>query len=146
MVEGKGGWIRIVEAFVAILIIAGALLVVIDRQASDNSGIEQEVYEQQIAILRAIELDGASREGILNIPGEDIPLSSNQPGFPAAVTGQLATRIPENLECSAKICALEKVCVMDEYLEKNVYAASVAIAANDETYAPKQLKLFCWLK
>ena len=139
MVRGKKGWIRIVEAFVAILIVTGALLIVVDRQSSDKSDISREVYEQQIKVLRAIELDDTARNEILV---HDL----NVEGVPEYIETQLNSRIPESLECEPKICVLDEVCVQEDYREENIYAASVAIAANDEEYAPRQLKLFCWIK
>ena len=61
----KRGWIRIVEAFVAVLIVAGALLIVVDQQSSDKGDISKEVYEQQMSILRALEMNSDDRNFIL---------------------------------------------------------------------------------
>ena len=139
MVRGKKGWIRIVEAFVAVLIVAGALLIVLDQQSVNKSDFSQEVYEQQIKVLREIEIDDSSRDAILD---HDISLG----GVPAQIEGQLKTRLPASLSCDSKICTLNEVCAQEDYREENVYAASIAIAANDEKYSPRQLKLFCWVK
>ena len=63
--KDRKAWIRIVEAFLAILIITSVLLIVIVRQPA-RSDISQSVYEKQRQILDIISKDDDFRAEILN--------------------------------------------------------------------------------
>jgi hypothetical protein len=132
--RNKRGWIKILEAFIAILLIAGVLLVVINKGYFERNDFSIRVYEAQIAVLREIELDDGLRTDILNSIGE----------VPESVLNKIKERIPDYLTCESKICDLNEICEINKDIEKDVYAQAVAITADLETYNPKQLKLFCW--
>jgi len=133
----KRGWIKIVEAFIAVLLIAGVLLVVINKGYIGRTDISEQVYQTQLAVLREIELDSQLRTAVLAADfGENIP---------ASVEERINKRMPDYLNCSAKICELDAVCSLGEYpFDKDVYAQPVAITAEGDNYDPRQLKLFCW--
>ena len=136
------GWIKIVEAFVAILLIAGVLLIVINKGYIGKKDISSQVYDVEISILREIQLNDTLRNDTLN--AEPVPVKWND--FPPNIKNKILARTPNYLVCEAKICEMDAICKLDEYPEKDVYAQSVAITAALETYDPKQLKLFCWVK
>jgi len=135
------GWIKIVEAFIAILLIAGTLLIVINQGYIGRTNISSKIYEMEVSVLREIELNDMLRNEILAV---SLPTKWDE--FPANVKNKIKNRIPDYLECTAKICEMDKICALDEYVDKDVYVQSVAITANLETYNPRQLKLFCWVK
>jgi len=138
------GWIRIAEAFIAILLITGALLVIINQSYVSLSP-SSKVYETEISILREIELNDDLRRDILNVV--NIPVEDKDANFPLSVKEKInesLNSLSANLNCSAKICSLTELCVLDKYPKEDTYAQQVAITANMETYAPRQLKLFCW--
>lgn len=132
----KKGWIKIVEAFIAILLVAGVLLFVINQGYIGKRDISGRVYEAQIAILREIELDDSLRSEILN--------AESNGNVPQAVLDKVEQRKPDYLKCETKICELDVVCELETYIEKDVYAQSVAIAADRDNFDPKQVKLFCY--
>ncbi len=146
MLNRKRGWIRIVEAFVAILLIVGVLLIVIHKGYVGKKDISKQVYDAEISILREIELNDDLRKEIL-----DLPIDINDEGIVVSednlpnVFLKIEDRPPEYLECKAKVCELDKICVI-ENIDKDVYAQAVAISATNEIYQPRQLKLFCWVK
>jgi hypothetical protein len=133
----KRGWIRIVEAFIAVLLIAGVLLFVINKGYIGKRDISEQVYEVQLSVLREIELDSDLRLQILK---------SEEGSVPEEVVNKTNERMPDYLECTSRICDLEVVCPIPEgyFIEKDIYAQAVAISAEGEEYGPKQLKLFCW--
>jgi hypothetical protein len=137
----RRGWIRIVEAFVAILLVAGVLLIVVNKGYIGKEDISNKVYEAQIAVLREIELDNELRQQILGSPGNEEVVE-----VPNDVKIRIQNRIPDYLECVSKICRLDEICALEEYLEKDIYAQTVAIAATSQEYNPRQLKIFCWVK
>ncbi|GAJ11607.1 unnamed protein product, partial [marine sediment metagenome] len=63
--KNKRGWIRIVEAFVAILLVTGVLLVIINKQYIGKDDISAKVYDVELSILREIQSDTALRDSIL---------------------------------------------------------------------------------
>ncbi len=136
IMHNKRGWIKIIEAFIAILLVAGVLLFVINKGYVGKRDISGRVYEAQVAILREIELEEGLRTQILN---------ANLGGVvPQAVLDKIEQRKPDYLTCDGKICGLDAICELDSYIEKDIYAQSVAIVADKDNFEPRQLKLFCW--
>lgn len=145
----KRGWIRIVEAVIALLLILGVLLFVINKGYFRSEGsISSKVYGDQIAILRGIELNQDLRFEILNAkwPTEENQLSWN--GIPQIVKDKIISTTPAYLNCTAKLCELDKICILSDAETPtkvgNIYSQAVAIAAEQNIYQPRQLKLFCW--
>jgi hypothetical protein len=143
--DKKRGWIRIVEAFVAILLITGVLLFVLQKGYIGRD-ISDKIYSMQLGVLREIQLDENLRIEILEI--SSIPIQSNSNDFPINVTDKINEALGEILDCQAKICELDKICVLDEYREEDIYSQSVSITASPfiEEFSPKQLKIFCSLR
>ena len=133
--NNKRGWIRIVEAVIAVLLIAGVLIFVISKGYIGGNFLE-DVHNLQISILREIELNSNLRAKILKV---DIEEGS----VPESVTTLINSRIPSYLECKAKICEMGDVCILDDFSGEGVYAESVGITAEGDEFSPRQLKLFC---
>ena len=140
--KNKRAWIRIIEAFVAILLITGVLLIVINKQYIEKRDVSSEFYKIEISILREIQLNDSLRKSILDI--ETLPVDWDN--FPQNVKEKIISKTPHYLNCEAKICAIDENCMLNKSLEKDVYVNSVMIAANLEVYSPKQVKIFCWKK
>lgn len=144
----KRGWIRIVEAMVAILLITGTILVLINKNNEDNPRLVENIYNFQISLVREIQLDESLRTNILLVDQDNLPLDwadfSNN-GL-SGLMSKINSRTPSYLECEAKICELDKICSLNKLLDKNIYSQSVAITATRDIYSPRQLKLFCWTK
>ncbi len=143
MRKNKRGWIKIIEAFIAILLIAGVLLVVIDKGYISKGGVGKKIYEAELSILREIELDDKLRSEILEIDEDKLPKKG-----PPGVVLKLDIRTPDYLECVSMVCATDVICLADVYhnipLDKDVYSKAVPIFAELDKYSPRQLKLFCW--
>ena len=139
----KRGWVRIVEAFVAILLIAGVLLIVINKGAlsGDNS---EEIYKKEIAVLRGIQTDDVLRNEIISIDKSSLPIVWEN--VPNGIKERITTSMGDSLDCVAKICLLDEICVLEEYSQEDIYSRAVAITANITDYSLKQLKLFCSIK
>lgn len=143
--KNSRAWIRIIEAFFSILLIAGALLIVI-YGAREVEFTEPTIYDREIDILREIEVNSAFRGNILDVAS--VPVSWNQ--FEAEglteVKNKIIARTPNYLTCEATLCGITEECSIDNSVLVNIYTSSVGIYANTEKYSPKQLKLFCWEK
>ena len=147
MMRNKRGWIRIVEAVIALFLITGVLLIVIDKGYIGKKDISSEMYKVQLSILREIQIDDNLRTSILNISAENLPADEN---VPQAVVDKVNERKPDYIDCKVRVCKLDEVCSLDIYPQeavgKDIYAQSVAITAILTEYSPRQLKLFCWEK
>jgi len=135
----KKAWIRIVEAFVAILLISVFLLIILNQDYVEKKDFSSEIYENQVGILTEIQLNSSLREEILNF--ETLPVE--WVNFPENIKIKISEKQLDFLTCEAKICEISDEC-LEEYEGKNIYAKSVMIVANSETYSPRVLKLFCW--
>jgi hypothetical protein len=142
-IKSKHGWIRLIEVFVAILLLTGVLLIVTDRNnPSKESATSLEISKKEISILRDIELNNTLRTEILNAPLLPVEWSNFSVGLPN-VKNKIEYLTPPNFECTAKICWLNRACLMEGLSGESIYAESVVISANLNKYSPRQLKIFC---
>ena len=148
-VGDKRGWIRIIEAFVAILLIAGVVLIILNKGYFAKEDISEKVYDAELAILREIQTNSTLRADIIGVDSGILPVEMNVAGFPSNIKVKIEDRIPYYLDCTAKICKIEGSCSLDTYPKKDIYADSVIISTTlqgTEAQFYKQLKLFCWSK
>ncbi len=139
--NSRKGWIRIIEAVVALLIIMGVVLILIDQRYIGQSDISNSIYKIETSILREVQLNSILRGEVLE---STPPVGWNDTFFPLSIKNKITGRIPDYLNCKAKICSLEDNCVLQSNFNINIYAQSVVIMADLEQYNPRQLKLFCW--
>lgn len=140
----KKGWIRLVEVFIAIVLLTGVLLIITNKVSSEKDNFQIETSKKELAILRDIELNNTLRTEILSVDSSNLPVEwrNFETQFPN-VKSRIVYLTPKNLECQAKICLIDDLCVLKELSNGDVYAESVIISANSTTYSPRQLKLFC---
>lgn len=142
--KSKRGWIRIVEAFTAILILAGVVLIVVGNQGISKSDNSEQIKNAEISVLREIQLNETLRAEILSTSGviewNDFASSAPQ------TKGYIEEQRPNYLDCSAKICSPGDFCLLDNNEEKNIYAESITISSTLSQFNPKVLKMFCWEK
>jgi hypothetical protein len=142
--ENKRGWIKILEAFIAVLIISGILLFV-TNQGYLNRNRSTEIYDAEVSILREIQLNNTLRQSILNTIS--LPVESTDGNFPDVVMNKIDKEKPSYLECRAKICESGVLCDLDSPPDEEIYAQSVIITVtlDSPVFSPKRLKLFCWV-
>jgi hypothetical protein len=129
----KRGWIRIVEAFVAVLLIISVLLIVLGGRFVQREDSSSEIHDAQLNVLRDIQVNEDLRGEIL------------QGVIPTEVETKIDYRL-NYLNCNVEICNLNEECLSDGLPEdKNIYVQSVAIIDPAGSLS-KQLKLFCWEK
>jgi hypothetical protein len=133
----KKAWIRIVEAFTAILILMSALLVIVSRQKSSYNS-DDEIIRIQSALLDYISQDENLRGQILS-------------GNTLGVYAFLSTTVPPVLNYSAYVCLYDQVCPnLALAADSNVamYSQSRPIVAN-LTYSPAEslkIQIYFWRK
>jgi len=145
--RNKRGWIRIVEAFIAILLVAGVILIVINQGNTKKEDISSRVYNAQLSILREIQLNSTARGEILNVSDSVLPLDwANFDSYVPTSKAKIEERTPSYLDCVGRICSVDDLCVLLNIQVRDIYAEYVVIGSNLETYNPRILKIFCWTK
>lgn len=143
----KKGFIKIIEAFIAVLLVAGVLLFVVVKNNPQFS-IEEKVIDLEKSVLNEIARNEGYRERILQL-NEDIEITETTLIELTEIWSTINFRIQSsnlNLDFRIKVCQLDVICPLSNYPDKDVYTYSVAITSNLTTYKPKQLKLFAWEK
>ncbi len=150
MIKNRNGWIRIVEAFTAVMLLAGVLLIIISDSRANVYDLSNQIYDSEAGILMKVYTDDLQRDEILNILDANLPAKwdeFNTKGL-SNVKSKIEAETPGNLICAAKLCLVEDACSLDEgdspSEEKSIYVMSAIITANLNTYAPRKLNLFCW--
>lgn len=126
-------WLRIVEAFIAILIVIGVVLVVLSKQ-SPGANISERVYEKQRNILNIISKNESLRGFVLA-------------GNNAQVNNVIDNMVPASWNYTTEICELDSIC--NSALtpnDKEVYTTEVVITSTLTQYSPKKLRFFVWMK
>lgn len=133
-IGSKRALLRIVEAVLAIVIIASVSVYLYNQQIR-KPNIQEDIYNLEGSILREISSNNELREDILK-------------GNSTNANKTIESRMPGSLEFTTRICEPEDVCGMTAYLglEKEVYAKDTFISATLTTYSPKKFKIFVWMK
>jgi hypothetical protein len=128
----KKAWIRITEAFIAVLIILGAVIVILSR-AAPVSNISEQVYEKQNSILKMIGNNDSLRGDILNGKNE-------------RVNNFILTVIPSSWNFTTVICKPEEICNGNIPFDRDVYSSETLISSNLTLYNIKKLRFSVWVK
>jgi len=139
----KASWIRIAEAFISIMLIISILTIIVKNNYPNKGDASSKIYERETAVLREIELNKTLRGEILDLNSLPVEWGGN---FPENVKNKINEETQDYLECEAKICDIVDSCELDVYPEEEIFVQSVFIAGNLTKYAPRQLRLFCWMK
>ncbi len=143
--KNKRGFVKIVEAFVAVMLVAGVLLFVVSRNSSVLSNKQSKIDDVEKSVLEEIAQREDYRDIILSVDDQS-ELTSSSAGKFGEIWTTVRTRVPESLDFRIKVCQLEQICPLDNYPQKNVYTRAVAITTNITTYHPKQFKIWIWEK
>ena len=132
--KNKKAWLRIVEAFIAVMIVATVLVVLVAK--SPRPASPGDIKEIQRSILNSISLNNELREEILD--GIDTEKEDTN--------NSVRTLLPGQYDFLIKVCQVEEICGMDFYVPKSVYADEILITATLDAFNPKKLKLLIWRK
>jgi hypothetical protein len=145
IIKNRRGWIEIVEAFVAVLLIAGVLLIILNRDSSPKTDLSNSIYETELSILREIQTNTTLRTRIINAL-EPMPIPWGDARFPLEVKDKITVRTPSYLSCIGRICQMNATCSLEERKEQDVYSQSVVISSTLQNVSYRQLNIFCWAK
>lgn len=134
MVKNKKGWLRIAEAFIAVVLIVGALTILFFNR-EDKKKDDSYIRDIQKDILEEIANDEQLR---------NIALKKNE----SELKDKIRTLVPEAFFVEIRICNLnESYCIMTrEYPKKDVFVEDRVISGNLSLYDPIRVRLFLWRK
>ena len=137
--RNKRGWMRILEATISVMIIAGVLLVVYSGNIEESTDRRDHIFTLQKQILNEISSNEHFRNQVLNV-GES--------------SGDLINYIDDifgaDLNYSLRICDLDaSSCKLDSSIytatmDEEVYVEETIISGDYNDYNPKVVKLFVW--
>jgi hypothetical protein len=136
IMKNKKAWIRIVEAFLAIMLV---LIVILTLHTRNTRGPDysEEIYELQNTILKHIANDFELRRAVLMGAEDDKKL----------LMDEIENKIPAGFDYEIKICELGEICNPSEYDPKSdLYSSERMISSTLDKYDPKIVKIFMWRK
>ncbi len=138
MVRNKKGWIKIAEAFLAILLLTSVLLVILrgDEVRFEKGKI---INEAQVDFLKGLQINETFREDILLLSG--LPINSNETGFPESLKNYLSE---EFSNCLLNVCPVESSCEIEEDSSGEIYSKEILINSYENIYSPRKVKMICY--
>lgn len=135
----KKGFIRIIEAFISIMLLLGLILLAVNNNHV-NSKNPKYILQKESDILSQIQMNNTLRQIIIQTT--DYTLTSNDTTF----NPELANYTKRNIigyNCYLKICPPEGICNMNLSSQNDIYAKESLIMTSQSNYNPKKLKIFC---
>lgn len=149
--RNKRGWIRIIEAFIAVVLIASVILIIYQRQVYKPNRDDEikkigrgiledfERTEEMRGVVLALKQNETEDEKGLKPYTEEYVLDPRILGF-------MNERVPLRLAFEVKVCAPSFICSQNEYVKKTVYVDEIIISSTLESYGPRKVKLYLWEK
>jgi len=129
----RKAWLRILEAFLAVVIVLSAVLIIMVKQ-KPKTDISEEVYETQRQVLDIISKNDSLRNNIL--------MQDN-----TKINSLISNLIPGNWNYSTNICNISLICPNPvQVYETEVYTTEIIVTSNLTKYSPKKLRFFVWAK
>jgi hypothetical protein len=143
MVKNKKAWLRIVEATIAILLLASVLAIMVVRiPRGDNA---ENINDIQRFVLEQVSKNDTLREEILSGTVDNPPKDKTD-----KFIGKLISYQWSYLDYDFRVCEVEKACGIGAYPpgaeNKEIYSDEILITSNLTEYSPRKLRLFIWRK
>jgi membrane protein YdbS with pleckstrin-like domain len=139
MVKNKKGWIKVVEAVIAIVALIGILTIIIQAQRLNVQ--RTTIYEEKsLEILKGVQMNESLRNEV--ILENTLPINSTDINFPPLLNNYLNEVNLQTANCTLMICSVNDSCIVDSS-QKEIYTKDVIITATKDNYNPKKLKIFC---
>lgn len=131
----KKGWLRIVEASIAILIIFSVLIVVNTRTQLAQENVD--LTSLTTPILEEMARNVSFRDQIVE----------NGKSFEGEVRNFVGARLTQtSVKYDVAICDISEICSLPAYPSdaEEIYAGERVISASLNYYSPKKVKIFLW--
>ena len=128
----KKAWLKIVEAFLAILIVVSAVLIVMSKNQT-RTDLTGDINHKQRQILDIIARDDSLREKIIENDNTEL-------------NNQIYLMASKNWNFTTSICPIEDICNANVPLDREIYVSQIIITSSIDKYNPKKVKFFVWKK
>lgn len=134
----KKGFLRVIEATIAVLIVIGALLLIATQQSSaDNKDLTKILPP----LLDEIARDPTLRESVLSMSPEDAE-SFLENFFEARINNP-------SFEKKVRVCDLSEECLLDPFPIENsgdtfVAERIISTSLSESGYSPRRIRVFLW--
>jgi len=135
--DKKAFW-RILEAFIAVMIIASVLSFIYIRQTKKTS-LDDEAQKLISLMLDEISSNSTLRQAVL----DDNEVSRQK------VNNALAKLTPEGFSSTFQICGIDDICgITTSFTSNEVYSdeASISVTLDSSGFVPKKIRIFLWEK
>jgi hypothetical protein len=140
MVKGKRGWIKIIEAYLAIMLFMGLVFIIIQSQTFDKKTTS--IFEEdQFTIMKKIQSNETLRNEILNI--SILPQNNDMTSFPVITKNYFENEIGQK-NCSLNVCEVNEPCFFYEDVKNEVYSKDFIIFSNSTYYSPRKVNIVCY--
>lgn len=138
--KSKRGWIKIVEAFIAVFIIMSVAIFVVNKSYIEKRDISEKIYGVEIQLLQEI-IDEFG-----NIKFNDYPDSPGEDEIDDFINGEgdyTNRRVPEYLDCGIGTYGTTMLWFdsKDFPEDKNVYVQTLPIVETETS-----IRIGCWLR
>ncbi len=132
--QGKKGWLHVIEAFLAVLILIGILFFQIKDISSSPT---ENILTIERTLIKEVARNTTLKEEILNYP---LPTVLDS-GSSSEVAMYISSRIPSGVDFKVMVCTTDDPCVVNQ---KGAIAQDVFIASTVNIYSPRKFKIFMW--
>ena len=139
----KKGWIRIVEASIAIILIATVMIIINQSQKPVKS--DAEITSLENRILDEMVGDNLMRQNIINYDTTQLPTDAVNAPLIGNLSLFVASRVPVGVNSTVRVCDVNDICNLDGYIPE-IYARERIVSSTLSKYGPKKVKMFIWLK
>lgn len=137
--KNKRGWIKVLEAFVSIIMLIGLLAVIVQTQGTFSN--KEAFMNKADKIIEDIRINDSLRDAVIS--QGNLPIYSNEAGFSNTLSNYLDSIDTNLMNCTIGICSTQSPCNLQEDYEGEVYSKESLIMSTDSTYSPRKLKIFC---
>lgn len=134
--KNKRAYLRIVEAFIAVMLIAGVMTFVFFKQHPQIDQTEK-IRETEKIILQKVASEEALRTAVLNGDNQTLNLT-------------IAQYIPPEYIFLFRICDINEICKLERasnyYTDKEIVSEETPISSTLQQYNLKKIKIFVWEK
>ncbi|MCU0641985.1 MAG: hypothetical protein MUF61_00165 [archaeon] len=136
----KKGWLRIVEATVAIMLILTIILIVAERKKTTS---ENDISESVTPLLEEIARNATLRDNIM---------TKDSASVEAEIAKTLLIKIDNpDIGYDVRVCDYKQICALDSYPETakgDIYSGEriISSALGSADIQPKKVVVFIWLK
>ena len=142
--RGKRGFLKVLEAFIAVILIAG-VMAFFYVQRSSIYGVEEQARQLIRVSLQEISNNVELRNAVLN-GGYSDSTDSAVIGNRTIINDTLKTIISNQYDFHFEICDLTEACGYAGQLDRDVFSDEVSVSVTLDSVGlnPKKIRLFLW--